>query len=212
MLVHRLDRGEILFDNRVKTSASLVHVAQDTSYDSHVRVRVNVYLDVKHLDDFRVLKCHDTFDDDHFRAFCFYPLVAARVCGKIVGGMIYRFAAFELLNMLHKQIHIERIGVIVVDLATLFIRHIAVVLVIAVHAEHDAVFAKRFVNPFCESGFAAARAACYAYDDTAHFRSLQIQALGFLLGFFLEPALSAHNCSWSLPPRHTCSPLKTMLP
>ena len=57
---------------------------------------------------------------------------------------------------------------IVVDLATLFVWHIAVVLVVAIHAEHHAVFAERLVNSSCESGFAASRSACYAYDDTAH--------------------------------------------
>ena len=168
VLVHGLDRRKILFHHRVETSAPFVHVAHYTSYYSDVRVRVNVYLYVKHIYDLRVLKRHNSFDYDDFRTFGLNPFVATGVRGKIVGGMIYRFAAFELLDMLDKQRHVQRIGMIVVDLATLFVWHIAVVLVVAIHAEHHAVFAKRLVNSSCESGFAASRSACYAYDDTAH--------------------------------------------
>lgn len=115
-----------------------------------------------------VVKVEQTFQNDDLRTLCFFHFIGAHILRKVVNGMINRFAVFELSHMLHKQIRVERIGMVVVDFHPFFKRNIAVGLVVRVHAEHNSVLSERTLDSACKRCFSASRAAANADDDTLH--------------------------------------------
>lgn len=56
LLVHRLDRAEVLAHNGVKRTPSFVYITEDSADDSHIRVRIDEHLNVKQISEFLTFK------------------------------------------------------------------------------------------------------------------------------------------------------------
>ena len=60
LLVHRLDRAEVLAHNGVKRTPSFVYITEDSADDSHIRVRIDEHLNVKQISEFLTFKNQNT--------------------------------------------------------------------------------------------------------------------------------------------------------
>ena len=72
----------------------------------------------------------------------FFPLAVAAVAGKVVRGVVDGVALAQLPQMLHQKLRIQRIGMVVVQLAPFLKRQVVVRLVVKVVRKYHGVFAE----------------------------------------------------------------------
>lgn len=96
-------------------------------------------------------------------------LAAAVVVGVIVHGAVDGAARLQLLQVLDEQVVVERVRVVIVQLAALCKGQFIVALVVAVVGDQTyLVLPEPLLEPVSQRGFAAARAACDADDQIVH--------------------------------------------
>lgn len=96
-------------------------------------------------------------------------LAAAVVVGVIVHGAVDGAARFQLLQVLDEQVVVERVRVVIVQLAALCKRQFIVALVVTVVGDQThLVLPEPLLEPVSQRGLAAARAACDADNQIVH--------------------------------------------
>ena len=121
LLVHRLYSTEILGRDRLEAAPTLLDIAQDAANDAHIGVGVHKNLDVEQAQDLGILEDEDALDQQHLSGRDRDRLGRAVVYRKIVDGRLHRPARLKLTDMLHKQVGIERIGVVVIERSALVV-------------------------------------------------------------------------------------------
>ena len=172
LLVHGLDRREVLRDDAFKRAAAVAHVAQGAAQNAHVRVGLDKDLDVKHLTQRGILKDENALDDDDLARQNEFGFLGALMVGVGVNGAMNGLAGFELLELFDHQIRFESVGVVVVLLAAFFEGKI-LVLIIAVVMDDADIVAEMLLQMLGESRFAGAGAARNANEDGVHRRFLR---------------------------------------
>ena len=168
-LVHGLDRGQILRDDRLQVAAAVAHVAHDAPQDAHIGVRIDKELDVQPLAQLRLGKDEDALDDDDLGRADRGRLGRAVVHRVVVDRAFHRLPGAQRVEMLHEQLRVERIRVVVVELFALGEGNVVVPLVIIVVVQHAHIAAEFVENAPRDGGLAAAGAAGDADgDDVAH--------------------------------------------
>jgi len=117
--MHRLDGGQILLDDLVERPAADVSVALDPANEPDVRVSVYEHLDVAKVAHAVVDEQQDPVDDDDVRRLYTYRLRASEMGDEIVLRLVDRLALAEGLEMSAKQVEVERIGVVPIELPAL---------------------------------------------------------------------------------------------
>lgn len=96
-------------------------------------------------------------------------LAAAVVVGVIVHGAVDGAARLQLLQVLDEQVVVERVRVVIVQLAALLKGQLVVAFVIAVVGDQaHFILAKTLLQPQSKGGLAAAGAACNANNQIIH--------------------------------------------
>lgn len=162
LLVHGLDRREVLCDDAFKRAAAV----------AHVRVGLDKNLDVKHLTQRGILKDENALDDDDLARQNEFGFLGALMVGVGVNGAMNGLAGFELLELFDHQIRFESVGVVVVLLAAFFEGKI-LVLIIAVVMDDADIVTEMLLQMLGESRFAGAGAARNANEDGVHRRFLR---------------------------------------
>ena len=169
LLVHRLDRAEVLAHNGVERTPSLVYITEDSADDSHIRVRIDEHLNVKQISEFLTFKNQNTLYDDDLRRAHRNRFINSVMYGKIIHRPFDAFSLCKLFDMLNHQIRIERVWMVIVEMLPLFKRNIIVLLVIKIMADDCYFFAEFFFNSVYHRAFATARSARDSdYDYIVH--------------------------------------------
>jgi len=130
--VHGTDRLIILFPNLVEGTTSAFHVSTDASKDANVGSGVYKDLQVQAFPDALVNEDQDAFDDDHGSGVDLPAPWLSKVGDKIVVGNLDRFAAPKFIEVLDKEVVVQRVGVVIIDKLSLLKRHFGEVAIITV--------------------------------------------------------------------------------
>lgn len=163
-LVHGLDRGEILIDNALQISASVSHIANDSTQDTHICISVYEDFDIHLVAEFFVLENEDTFNDDDLRGADGFRFGQPVVDGKIVNRAGDAVTGFQLPQGINEHVGVECVGVIVIQLAAILKAH-AVVLFVVVIVVDDGYIVAKTVNQLLRNGRLAAAGASGDTDD-----------------------------------------------
>lgn len=165
LLVHRLDRRQILRHDGLQRSAALVDVANDAADNAHIGVRIDENLDVAEVAQLLVLKDQDTLHDDDLGGLDPHRLIDPVMYRKIVDRSFDTLARRQTAYMLDHQIRIKRVRVVVIQLFSFLKRNVAMLLIIKIVAQHGDFIAE-FLFDFLDQGaFAGACAACNPDDN-----------------------------------------------
>jgi len=152
--VHGPDGAVVLLANRLEAPAAFLDVAADPSKSANVGIGVDIDLDVEQLSDALLDEDEDALQDDDRRRLHLARLLGTTVILEIVDRQRDRRATFERLEMRDEQRGLERLGVVVVELAALVVREIDAIAVIRVVLDHnDARGRKRRRDPLRNGGF-----------------------------------------------------------
>ena len=188
LLVHGLDGGQVLIHDALKAPAAVAHVAHDPAQDAHVRIRVDVDLDIHQVTKLLALEYQQSLDDDDARGLDGYGFFGAVVDGVVVGRAMDRFAAAQLSEVLDEKLGVECVGVVVIELCALLKAHAVVSLVVVVVVDDADVAAEVLHDLARDRRFAAARAAGNAdNDDAAVFHIFLPYIIRFLLFSYIIP-------------------------
>ena len=112
--MHRLYRGQILFDDAIQITSALRYISGDTAQDSFIRVCFHINLDIQQAAQAFIGQKQDSlYNDDRLRVDpdCFVgTIVLAVVIDRTVNGS----SRFQFLQMLDQKVGLQRIRMIVV--------------------------------------------------------------------------------------------------
>ena len=180
LLVHGLDRAQILVDDALEAAAAVAHVAHDAAQDAHIRVGVDVELDVHLVAELAVFVDQDALDHDDPRRPDGDGLVRAVVDRVVIDRAGDGLALLEVLERLHQQVGVEGVGMVVVELGALLIGHVVVRLVVVVVVDDGYLAAEILDQPPGDGGLAAAGAAGNADDHDIAVAHLCLLPLFFV--------------------------------
>ena len=168
MLVHGLDRGQILVHHGLKGAAPLLHVPQAAAEDADVGIGFHEDLDVEHLPQGGILENQDPLHDDDLGGINGHGLVRAVVVLVGVDRALYGMTGLQLPQVFDQQLRVEGTGVVIVDLGPLLITFAELPLVIAVVANDRHILAEMLLQMPGKGGFTGAGAAGNADENRAH--------------------------------------------
>src|SRR5205807_10591697 len=147
--------------------AARFDVAREPPQEANVGRRVDEELDVDALAQLRLGEHEDAFDDDHLsRLDALRLFEIARMRGEFVHRHFHRRSFRQYIEMPNKQLGLQRIRMIEVDLMPLLGRvAVEITVVRVVRNPFDAVFADAIVDRTRNGGLARTRAAGDADDD-----------------------------------------------
>ena len=167
--MHGLDSGAVLGDDAVQRAAPLLDIPQDAAEDPLVRVGVYIDLVIEQAAQLRFSQGQNALHDEDGGGLDMLHLAAAVVVGVIVHGAVDGAARLQLLQVLDEQVVVERVRVVIVQLAALCKGQFIVALVVAVVGDQThLVLPEPLLEPVSQRGLAAARAACDADDQIVH--------------------------------------------
>ena len=118
-LVHGFDRGEVLVDDAVQRAAPLFDIPQDAAEDPLVSVGVHVDLVIEQAAQLRLSQGQNALHDEDGGRLDVLHLAAAVEVGVIVHGAVDGAARLQLLQVLDEQVVVERVRVVIIQLAAL---------------------------------------------------------------------------------------------
>jgi len=166
--VHRLDRREVLVDDRVDRAAALFDVAADPAAQAHVGGGVHEDLDVHLGAELRVLEDQDALDHDDLARLDAQHLVRPVVDRVVVSRALDGQALFELAQVFDHHVRVECVRVVVIEKAPLLERQLVVPLVVVVVAQNRDVVAEAIDQRPHERRLAAAGAAGHTDHNGIH--------------------------------------------
>ena len=131
-LMHGLDRGQILRDDRLQIAAAVAHVAHDAPQDAHIGVRVHKELDVQPIAQLGLGKDEDALDDDDLGRHDCDRLGCAVVHRVVICRALDGLPGAQRVEVLHEQRRVERVRVVVVELFALGEGNVVMPLIIVV--------------------------------------------------------------------------------
>ena len=168
LLVHGLDRGEVLGHHRLKGPAPLLHIPESAAEDADVGIGLHEDLDVEHIPQSGVLENQNALHDDDLVGIHRHCLVSAVVVHIGVHRALDGAACLQLFQMLDEQIRVEGAGVIVVYLGPFLIGLALLALIVAVVADDGDAVTEVFFQVPGQGGFAGTCAAGNADQNRAH--------------------------------------------
>src|SRR2546423_7706811 len=135
LAMHRLNSGQVLFDDLVEGPPAIMCVALDASNKPDVRIRIDEHLDVAKVSHSLVHEQQNTVDDDYVCRLDTSRFFAAQVGYEIVLGLVDRLSLAERFEMSAEQVIVEGIGMIPIELAALVYSERCEILVVSVHVE-----------------------------------------------------------------------------
>ena len=111
--------GLTLGDDAVQRAAPLLDIPQDAAEDPLVRVGVYIDLVIEQAAQLRLSQGQNALHDEDGGGLNMLHLAAAVVVSVIVHGAVDGAARFQLLQVLDEQVVVERVRVVIVQLAAL---------------------------------------------------------------------------------------------
>jgi hypothetical protein len=133
--MHRLHGREVLFDDFVERPPAQVGVSLDAPDEPDVRIRVDEDFHIAEVAHSLVDEKQNAVDDDHVGGLDACRLRPAEVRHEIVFGFVDRLAPAQRIKVGAKQVVVERVGMIPIELAALIEREGSEVLVVRVHVD-----------------------------------------------------------------------------
>ena len=150
--------------NGFEASAALGNVAFDAADQADVGVGIHKDLNIHQITERLVLKDQNALDDDHALWNDGDGFFRAVVDGIVIDRAFDGTAGLELLEVLDHKIGLERIRMVIVELAALFKGQIVVGTVVVVVAQNGDLVPEALGEIFHQGGLSAAAAACNAND------------------------------------------------
>ena len=166
--VHRPHRREVLTDHVGHQAPTLDHVTLQPADETNVVRHVDIDLDVEEIAQPLVGKQQYAVHQHDRTRLHVHPARRSRVRRKVVGGLLDRLAARQLLQVRHQQVAVDRIGMVEVDLPALVEREVREILVVAVLVEKRGIHVHRPLDRARDGGLAGTGAADDADDQWTH--------------------------------------------
>ena len=164
LLVHGLDRGEVLVDHAVQTASAIPYIAHDTPQDAHIRIGVYKDFDIHLITEFLAGKNQNSLYQNDLRRADQSGLLQPVMDGVVIQRHLNGFSCFQRPQILQEQLRIKRIRVVVVDLCPFLKRCVMSGFIIIVIGYHADVTAETLHQSPRDGGFAAAGTAGDADD------------------------------------------------
>ncbi len=179
LLVHGLDRVQVLIDHALQAAPPIPHVPHNPAQDAHIRIRIHKDLDVHLLAQLAALENQNALHDDHPGRVNGNGLVRAVMNGIVIHRTENRPALLQLPHRLNQQIRVKGVGVVVVQLCPLLIGHVVMGLIVIVMIDYRNIAAEFTDQPFGNGGFAAAGTAGDSDHNNIAHRSALLSLRGF---------------------------------
>ena len=178
--VHGLHGSQILIHNGVQCAVTLLDVADNTAENAHVGIGVYEYADVHFVTQLLVRKDQDPFYNDDLCRLNGDEGLAAVMHGVVVHGALNGLACLQLLEMLDHQLVFKCIGMVIIELAALFVGYVVMRFIVIVVVDNGYISAEPFHDSFGNGGFAGTGTAGNANgQNIAHRCSLRSSLLVF---------------------------------
>ena len=102
LLMHGLDRGQILFNDRFHGPAPLFHIPFDTAAQAYIGVSIHKDPDIHQIAQRLILKNQNTLHQDDPVGFDFGDCIAAVVAGIVIDRTVDGTALLQQLQMLDR--------------------------------------------------------------------------------------------------------------
>ena len=175
LFVHRLHRFKVLLVHAFDGAAAVAQIPLHAAQQAHVRVHLDVHLEIQQVAHFRVVEHVDALQQHHVRRLDQPAGIAAPVLGVVVflGGD--GLAAAQLHQILPQHVVLEDFRLVIVQMGALLERHVRVILVVGILLDVHAGLLQPRCQRLCQRGFAAA--AGPADTDDQHGASLPVRVL-----------------------------------
>ncbi len=167
--MHRLDRAEVLIDDRVHHAAAFGDVTLQPADEPRVVVGVDEDLDVHQTAQLLIGEDQDAFDDHDRTRFDHDNVGPAGVAREVVARDVDRPSLAQRRHVLDEEIRFERVGMIVVERGALLEPQPRIVAVILVVLEEADLFGAQAVHdPANDRRLARTGSACDADHEWGH--------------------------------------------
>jgi len=158
--MHRLDGGQVLLDDFVERPPTNVGVALDPANEPDVRIRIDEHLDVAKIPHAVVDEQQDSVDDDDVGRLHSRWLRTTEMRHEVILRFVDRLTLAERLEMGAKQVVVERVGVVPIELPALVQGEGSEILVVRVHVDERDRRRREMIRDIPGHGrFSRARAA-----------------------------------------------------
>src|ERR1043165_1708674 len=156
--VHGPNGLQVLFDNRFDGAAALGDVASQTANETNVVRRIDKDLDIHLLEQTRIDKDQDSFDDDDRFRLDRPRFIQTRVRLEVIKWQLNRFTHLQASHVIDEQFVVERVRMIEVCEAAVIERQIGEVAVVGVLLDENYFAgADRFKDAIRDGGLSRSR-------------------------------------------------------
>ena len=160
-----------MVEHHINGTSTLHHITTDIADQAYITISIDKDLQVHHITQFLIVKCHNALEDNH--GFRFHMNGLRQTVGEHIriGGLFDGLAILQLLDLFRQQFPVEGVWVVEIDGLALLISQGGGIVIIRVQRDNGCTMGRQcFCNTLDDGGLARARATCYSYDD--HFCSL----------------------------------------
>ena len=135
--VHGLHCVAIVLEGCIHVASALEYVSVDYAHKAVIGLGIYEYLDVHQFAQLCYGEDEYTFDDDDVGGFDFYCVFFAAGAGDVgIYWLLYGLACFEVAELLAEEIPVQCIGMVEIDVLSLFNGDVAAVFVVGVLGYH----------------------------------------------------------------------------
>ena len=167
--MHRLNRRNILINNRLHCATTIANIAQNATCQTQISISIDKHLDIHHIAQLLILEDQNTIDNNHTRRLHQNGLLHTIVLDKRIYGVLDRHVVLQCLQVFDQHLRIERLRVVVVELRALLVGQFVVRLIVEIVAEgYNVVALKSLAQSLYQCTLARTRSAGNSNDRYVH--------------------------------------------
>lgn len=141
-----------MHDGLVEAASAFNDVALDNANQALVGICINKYFQVECLAERQIREYQNTFNDQHVAGLDGDSFPASPASDIGIDRHLHRIAHFQLIDMFNQQRPFNGRGMVEIDFLLLFLRQVAIILIVGILTEHaDALF-REALNDFFHHG------------------------------------------------------------